>query len=92
MMRPLDTKTFETIRGVMAAGLLFILLRFGLLALMFALFFVLLLTSYPITYNGAAWYLDSSLFALVVAAGLALYGGYVSLGGRPLLQPELAPR
>jgi len=76
--------------ALFVAGLLFVLLRFGLLALVFALFYMLLLSTYPLTYDVSAWYFDSSLFALGIAAALAVYGYYVTMAGRPLLNPEPA--
>lgn len=68
--------------GMIAAALLFVLIRFGLLAVIIAVFYMLLLHTYPITANLRAWYLEGSLFAMLIAAGLALYGFSTSLAGR----------
>jgi len=60
-------------------------MRFGLLAVMVAVFYMLLLRDYPITADWQAWYVEASLFAMLVAGGLALYGFFTSLAGRRLL-------
>jgi len=78
--------------SVLVAAVLFVLLRFGLLALVFSLFFYLLLQNFPITLETSAWYFDSALFAMVLAGVIAAYGFYAALGGRPLLQPETVRR
>lgn len=70
--------------GLLVAALIFVLMRFGLLALMIAVFYVLLLDSYPITARAHAWYWDSSLFALLTLSGLTLYGFIIALAGRPI--------
>lgn len=70
--------------GVLVAALLFVLIRFGLLALILALFYQIVLDSYPITAEWDAWYADSSLFALGMLAVLTLYGFVTALAGRPL--------
>ena len=69
---------------MLIAALIFVLMRFGLLALMIAVFYGLLLDSFPITANLSAWYADASVFALLVAGGLAVYGFFIALAGRPL--------
>lgn len=70
--------------GVLVAVLLFVLIRFGLLALILALFYQLVLNSYPITANWGAWYADGSTFALSVLAALTLFGFFTALARRPL--------
>jgi predicted Ser/Thr protein kinase len=72
------------VHAMLSAALIFVLMRFGLLAVIIAVFYMLLLDAYPITANLQAWYVDGSYFALLVAAGLALYGFYISLAGRGL--------
>lgn len=37
---------------------------------------------YPMTTDFSAWYAPSTIFALVIALGLAIYGFYTSIGGR----------
>jgi hypothetical protein len=52
------------------------------------LFFFLSLT-YPLTTNLSAWYAQSTLFALAIALGLAIYGFYISLGGQRVFGDKL---
>jgi predicted Ser/Thr protein kinase len=77
--------------GTLSAAILFVLMRFGLLAVMIAAFYILLLETYPITANWDAWYAGASFFALFIAAGLAIYGFGTSLAGRRLLQRGVLP-
>ncbi|RMF83566.1 MAG: hypothetical protein D6744_04445 [Planctomycetota bacterium] len=70
--------------GVLVAALLFLLMRFGLLAVIIALFYMMLLENYPITADVHAWYAGASFFALGLASLLALYGYLISVRGRPL--------
>lgn len=70
--------------GLLAAALIFLLMRFGLLAVMIAGFYILLLERFPITADLQAWYVEGSYFALLIAAGLALYGYSISLASRRL--------
>ena len=70
--------------GAIIAALLFVLLRFGLLAVIIALFYITLLENYPITADVNAWYAGASFFALGIASILALYGYLISVRGRPL--------
>jgi serine/threonine-protein kinase len=67
--------------GMLTAALIFVLVRFGLLAVMMAGFYILLLERFPITANLGAWYVGGSYFALLIAGGLALYGFSTSLAG-----------
>ena len=69
-------------------ALLVLLMRFGLLALMVALLYVLILDRFPITADPGAWYRESSWFALGVLVALSLYGFSTALAGRPLFMPR----
>ena len=62
----------------------FLLIRFGLLALVVWMFFGNVLYSYPLTTHGSAWYSGISLAAILLMAALVFYGFYTSLGGRPV--------
>jgi Protein kinase domain len=80
--------------GLIAAAIgstifLFILVRFGLLASIFAEFFILLGVLYPLTSDFSAWYSGVTLFALAIGLGLAIYGFYISLAGQPLFRGGL---
>ena len=67
-------------------GALFaVLLRFGLVSMMLAIFTVDLLLSYGFTLNFAAWYGTGSLIVTGVLAALALYAFRKSLGSQRAL-------
>jgi predicted Ser/Thr protein kinase len=86
-MRPGDNVYANVVVcGMIAASMLFLLMRFGLLAVVIAVFYILLLHSYPITADWRVWYAEASLFAMALATGLALYGFYTSLSHRKLLR------
>ena len=67
---------------LVAATLTILIARFGVLATMVAQLFFFLSVAYPMTTDFSAWYASSTIFALVIALGLAIYGFYISLGGR----------
>jgi hypothetical protein len=69
---------------VQAAALIFVFLRFGLLAFVFCNFFTHFL-EFPLTADSSAWYAGTSLFLLLVLAAIAVYGFRIALAGRPLL-------
>jgi hypothetical protein len=67
--------------GLIYWGLLvFLLIRFGLLAFAAHGLFVSLL-SFPLTTQGSAWYAGISLAGILLMAAMAFYGFYTSLGG-----------
>jgi predicted Ser/Thr protein kinase len=72
-----------------AAILVFVAMRFGLLATIAALFFYYLCTAYPLTTDLSAWYAGGTLFAALVAVALSGYGFYTSLAGQPLFKRGL---
>jgi serine/threonine-protein kinase len=67
---------------VLAAAEIFVFLRFGLLALVFANYFGHSL-QFPLTTDFSAWYAGTSLFVLLCLAALAMYGFRIALAGRP---------
>ncbi len=69
---------FELVRW---AALIFVL-RFGLLALMFAFYFGHFL-EFPLTTDSTAWYAGTSFFVILVLAALAVYGFRIALAGQP---------
>lgn len=75
--------------ALLTAIILFVLLRFGLLALVACFLFLLLFQNYPITSDFSAWYVEATLFVLAVTIGLAVYGFYISLAGQPLFKGRL---
>jgi hypothetical protein len=86
--------TFETPAGVPFACLsafmvVWALYRYGLLALIAAIFFLHLNIFFPITSEFTAWYAGDFVLALAVSLGLAVYAFRVSLGGRALFRGGL---
>jgi serine/threonine-protein kinase len=68
---------------VVVAAFLFVFLRFGLLALVFAFFFGHF-QQFPLTTDSSVWYAGISFFLLVVLAAIAVYGFRIAAAGRPL--------
>jgi len=62
----------------------FLLIRFGVLALVAANVFNVFLGSFPLTTQMSAWYADTSLAGMVLMAAMAVYAFHTSLGGRPM--------
>jgi hypothetical protein len=69
---------------VFGAMALFLLIRFGLLALVANYIVWYLLTHFPLTTQWSAWYAGISLAGILLMAAIAFYGFYTSLGGRPV--------
>jgi hypothetical protein len=69
---------------VVAALILAVLLRFGLLALAVAQFTFSLLASFPYILGFSRWYAGRSLFALLVILALAFFGFRTALAGQPI--------
>jgi serine/threonine-protein kinase len=67
---------------VVSAAFIFVFLRFGLLALVFANYYTHFL-QFPLTTDSSAWYAGTSLFLLLVLAAIAIYGFRIALAGRP---------
>ena len=73
------------VTGLISLALtVFLLIRFGLLAVVAAGVFNDLLGSFPLTTQGSAWYAGISLAGILLMAAMAFYGFYTSLGGRPV--------
>lgn len=75
--------------AVNSAIFIFLLVRFGLLATIFAEFFVLLGVLYPLTSDFSVWYSGVTVFALAIGLTVAIYGFYISLAGQPLFRGGL---
>jgi hypothetical protein len=70
-----------------AAGLVvWVLYRYGLLALITAIFFLHLMIFFPITSDFSAWYAGDFVLALLISLALAAFGFYTSLAGEPLFR------
>jgi hypothetical protein len=61
----------------------FVMIRYGLLALVANFMVYNILQSFPLTTQASAWYAGISLTGIMLIAALALYAFYTSLGGRP---------
>jgi hypothetical protein len=62
----------------------FVMIRFGLLALVANWMVYYILQAFPLTTQGSVWYSGISLAGILLIAALAFYGFYTSLGGRPV--------
>ena len=62
----------------------FVMIRFGLLALVANFVVYSILQNFPLTTQGSAWYAGISLSGILLIAAMALNGFYISLGGRPV--------
>jgi predicted Ser/Thr protein kinase len=66
-----------------------IVLRFGLVPLACAIFTVNMLANVPFSSDLSAWYMSTSILALLSVVAMAGWGFYHSLGGEPLWQVEV---
>ena len=69
--------------------IMFIMLRFGLLAFVVGQAIANVLILFPITTDFAAWYAGSAIFALAFIVVLAGWAFHTALGGRPLFKEAL---
>jgi len=69
-----------------AALLVFILTRFGVLALLVAFSVSTALQDFPLAADLSTWYAGSSLFAITSVLALTAYALYTALAGRPLFK------
>ncbi|HEY8183757.1 MAG TPA: serine/threonine-protein kinase [Thermoanaerobaculia bacterium] len=74
---------------LVGAAVLVLLFRFGLVASSAAFFAYLFLRRVPITLDPSAWYFGRSTFALALLIAIALYGFFISFGGKRWF-PEVA--
>ena len=86
--------THETAAGVPFACISVLLImwalyRYGLLALISAIFFVHLTIFFPITSDLSAWYAADFVLALFIGLALVVFGFYTSLAGQPLFRSSL---
>jgi hypothetical protein len=71
---------------VIGGSIVFLLVRFGLVAYMIGFFSVQVLQDFPITRHFSAWYAPSGLLAIAVVAAFAIYGFQTTLEGRPVFK------
>jgi serine/threonine-protein kinase len=74
--------------GVWAFLWLFFLFRFGWVTVVVGLF-VMDLLSTPLSFDPSVWYWGTSLLAVALVLGLAVYGFRVSLAGQPVFKDVL---
>jgi predicted Ser/Thr protein kinase len=80
-----DAPLLIGIANVLAYGVtLFVLARFGLLAVVVSFAFGTILQWFPITTELSAWYFGIGLTGVLLLLGLTAYAFYTSLGGQPL--------
>jgi serine/threonine-protein kinase len=76
--------------AVVTLGLFwFILIRFGLVSMLFGFTVQSLLGVMPLTFDLSAWYAGSTWITVLVIAALTAWGFYVSLAGRPVFKDEV---
>jgi serine/threonine-protein kinase len=64
---------------------IFVVMRYGLVALAVSMLVESILVDYPMTLQSSQWYSSASFGALAVVALIAIYGFHTSLAGRPVL-------
>jgi serine/threonine-protein kinase len=69
---------------IVLGGIVFVMLRFGLLSTLTLFFVNFLLGSSVITLDTSKWFFSTSTTILLIVGGLAVYGFYASRGGEPL--------
>src|SRR5947199_10421349 len=74
--------------GVIIGGLIFVLLRVGLVATIAAMFFIDTVNGMVLGTDWNAWYIPSSLATLLLLISIAIFAFWRSLGGRQLLESE----
>jgi hypothetical protein len=62
-----------------------VLMRVGLVSSVLGTIVIYVLTDFPVAFQTSAWYSNSGYAAIILIAGLALYGFRTSLGGNPVL-------
>jgi len=81
---PSEAPAVFAVREVIINALIvFLLVRFGVLAVIASTVFGVFLGSFPLTTDASAWYAGIGLAGILVMAAMAFYGFYRSLGGRP---------
>ena len=68
--------------------LVFVVFRFGLVALAMAMVVADVLLNAPLTLDFSAWYASTGVFLLLSVAAIAVWGFYNALGGQKLLQTD----
>jgi hypothetical protein len=74
--------SYQLAVGLEMAVILFVLIRWGFLALVAALFFVQNLEGFPITLDTSLWYASTSLLILLALGALAAYACRIAVRQR----------
>jgi len=72
--------------AITAALLMFILVRFGFLALLFSQFFANLILSAPFSLDFSHWYATRGAFVILLLLAVWGWGLKMALGGKPILK------
>jgi serine/threonine-protein kinase len=71
---------------VPAALVIFITIRFGLLAMIASFFTTTMLIQFPVTTDFSTWYAGSTIFAFAVVLALTVFAFHTAVAGRPLFK------
>lgn len=71
---------------VATAALIFVLLRFGLVATIAAAFFIDAVNTMALGTDWNAWYMPASIATLLLLVGISVLAFWRSLGGRALIE------
>jgi serine/threonine-protein kinase len=70
------------VAAILSAGLVFTLVRFGVLAMMAAIFCGYVLLIFPLTFDLSVWYAPNAWLATAVVVGIAIYAFHLATRGR----------
>jgi hypothetical protein len=73
---------------VATAALIFVLLRFGLVATIAAAFFIAAADAMPLGTDWSAWYIPACIATLLLLVGISVFAFWRSLGGRALIEED----
>jgi len=76
---------------VATTGLIFVLLRFGLVATIAADYFIDAVNAMALGADWSAWYIPASLATLLLLVGISVFAFWRSLGGRTLIEDANSP-
>ena len=68
------------------SALIYLLLRFGLVATIAAVFFINALNGMALSTDWNAWYMPASIATLLLLLGISVFAFWRSLGGRALIE------
>ena len=66
-----------------------VVFRCGLVSLACGIFTTDMLANVPFSSDLSAWYMSTSIFAILSVVALAGWGFYTSVGGEPIWKPDL---